>query len=576
MTAPAVKRLRADEPPPHAVELTIIAQDPEVKVEGGDGRIVTARVSVPAEHLEPGPRGARFHVVDYDPASGKFEPPAVLIPGQGDPFGDPGINHEVLTQDPAFRAQNVYAIAARTLAAFEGALGRRLSWGFQGHQLFLVPRAFPEANAYYDPDDGAVYFGFVPTGEGTADIQAALSHDIIAHETTHAILDGLRHRFLEPSLPDQDAFHEALGDIVALLSVFSVQEVVEHLLGSADAGQIAAERLTQDALAQSALLGLADHFSLGEGGERGSALRRSISLDPKLDWRGDPAFNEPHKRGEVLVAATMQALRGIWFRRLEALVRNGTADRARVAEDGAKAAGHLLQMMIRGIDYMPAADLEFEDVLGAVLTADEVLAPDGQAYREALGEAFAAFGIAPRRPVDLTVQRADGKTLRYERMNFDMLSSDRDEVARFLWENAEVLGINREYRLRVDSVRPAVRVGPDGLVVAEVVADYVQSVEMTVAELKAIGGIDTPAQIAADDPLQLWGGGALVFDQFGRAKWHHAKPVTDWDRQRRRLEYLVEHSLRDTSGRFGFGVPGPRGQRFAAMHQSDQRAGEDW
>lgn len=573
MTAPGVKMARADEPPPHAVELTVIAQDPEVKVGGADGRIVTARVSVPAEHLEPGPRGARFHVVDYDPASGRFEPPAVLNPALGDPFGDQDISDEVLTQDPAFRAQNVYAIAARTLAAFEAALGRRLSWGFQGHQLFLVPRAFPEANAYYDPEDGAVYFGFVPTGEGSADTQAALSHDIIAHETTHAVLDGLRHRFLEPSLPDQDAFHEALGDIVALLSVFSVQEVVGHLLGSTDDGHIAAERLTQEALVQSALLGLADHFSLGAGGERGSALRRSITLDPKLDWRGDPAFNEPHKRGEVLVAATMQTMLGIWVRRLEALLRTGTADRARVAEDGAKAAGHLLQMMIRGIDYMPAADLEFEDVLGAVLTADEVLAPDGQAYREALGEAFAAFDIAPRRPVDLT---AHGEPLRYERMNFDMLSSDRDEVARFLWENAEVLGINREYRLRVDSVRPAVRVGPDGLVVSEVVADYVQSVEMTADELKAVGDVDIPPQLAADDPLQLWGGGVLVFDQFGRAKWHHAKPVTDWERQRRRLEYLVEHSLRDTSGRFGFGVPGPRGQRFAAMHQSDQRAGEDW
>ena len=119
------------------------------------------------------------------------------------------------------------------------------------------------------------------------------------------------------------------------------------------------------------------------------------------------------------------------------------------------------------------------------------------------------------------------------------------------------------------------RIGPDGLIVGEVAVDYVQSVEMTAAELATRGAV-LPAGLTPEQPLQLWGGGAIIFDQFGGAKFHQAKPVDDWARQQRRLEYLVRRRLRDRSGRFGFGVPARRGQRFAAMHVSDRRAREEW
>ena len=41
--------------------LRIIAQDPSVKV---DGKILTARVEVPAEDLQAGPWGPRVQIVD--------------------------------------------------------------------------------------------------------------------------------------------------------------------------------------------------------------------------------------------------------------------------------------------------------------------------------------------------------------------------------------------------------------------------------------------------------------------------------------------------------------------------------
>lgn len=555
-------------PVAQTVSLTVIAQDPSVTI---SGRILTEALRIPAEPLDPGPRGARFHIVDYDGDSGSVLDPARLDPEDRDAFAE--ADDETLLADPAFRAQNVYAIAARTLATFESALGRRVGWAFRGQHLFLVPRAFPEANAYYSPEDGAIFFGFVP--EGSGEVQTALSYDIVAHETTHAILDGLRPRFAEPGLPDQPAFHEALADIVALLSVFSLPNVVANLLGEPNQrGRLAQRALTEDALAGSALFTLAEQ--LGVAGERGSGLRRSVELAPSTAWREMRAFQEVHRRGEVLVAAVMRTMLSMWHERLEPITGPDGADSERVVEEGTKAAGHLLRMMIRGLDYMPPVELEFEDVVDAVLKADEVVAPDDDhGYRAAFAEAFGAFGIErPQgRIIDLTRDPARAPT--YERMNFVILRSDKDEVFRFLWENAHVFGINRELRTRVEAVKPSARVGPDGLIVNEVVADYTQSLELTVGELEG-HDVEVPPGLRRGTDVQVWGGGVLVFDQFGRAKYHQTKPLEDWKRQAKRLKYLAGHGLRDRSHRFGFTLSTPRGQRFAALHVADDRAGEDW
>jgi hypothetical protein len=554
------------EPVSQTTALTVIAQDPSVRA---NRRILTETIDVPAEHLEPGPRGARFYVVDFDAATGKLLPAASIASGGKDGFAE--AHSKDLLRDPSFRAQNVYAIAASTLATAEAALGRRLAWKFDGHQLYLVPHAFPEANAFYSPEDGAIFFGYVPGVE--SEVQTALSHDIVAHETTHAILDGLRPRFNEPGLPDQLAFHEGIADCVALLSVFALEAVVGNLLGKASKdGRLSPGKLSVEALGRTSLFALAEQLGLAAG--RGSALRRSVELEVSPAWRDRREFEAPHRRGEVLVAAVMHTLLAMWSKRLAAIANGGGADLERVVEEGAAAATHLLGMLLRGIDYMPPVELEFEDVLDAVLTADEVMAPDDKrGYRKTLEKRFGEFGID--RPDDRIVDISQGEAPSYGRMNFTILRSDRDEVQRFLWENAKVLGIDRRWQTRVQFVRPSVRIGPDGLLVTEAIADYVQRLQLKAGEARQ-RHIELPEEVENDTPIELWGGGVLVFDQFGRAKLHQSKPLMDTDRQSRRLEYLAKNGLRDSKNRLGFSLGTPRGQRFAALHVDDERSGEDW
>src|SRR5688572_26364732 len=185
--------------------LRVMAQDPGVKDRRGE--ILTAEVSLPPEDLAAGPWGYRVQVVDFDSSSDMLYKPLIYETlesgGYVDPFADRP--SKTLIDDPSFHAQNLYALVMRTPGRCESALGRRVSWGFGGHQLKLVPHAFADANAFYSRQDEALLFGYFPSIKGDRTIYTCLSHDVIVHETTHAILDGIRGRFIDPSSPDQAA-----------------------------------------------------------------------------------------------------------------------------------------------------------------------------------------------------------------------------------------------------------------------------------------------------------------------------------------------------------------------------------
>jgi hypothetical protein len=577
-------------PLPRQFQATVVARDPSVQAPDPKRghRILRTQLDVPATRLEPGPRGSRFQVVDFDASTKRLGAPPVLT------WPDPDLpagwafddrfrqaDDETLLSDPSFRAQNVYAIASRTLAIFEFALGRPVPWAFPSPQLYLVPTAFQEANAYYADDDQALYFGYFPA-DSRRFVYTCLAHDIVAHETTHAILDGLRSRFDVPSLPDQAGFHEGFADIVGLLSILSSPESIAQILRGT--GQrVNASEVTFEALRHSVLVTVGQEFGNALHINRGAGLRRSVGLKPTTAWR-NPAnrqWEEPHRRGEILVAAVLHTFLQLWTGRLEALKQAGTLDRSRTAEEGALAATHLLQMAIRAIDYCPPVEFEFEDFLAAMVTADAEVEPDdAHAYRPALLDHFKGFGILPA-IAPPGVFGGSGQRPSYRNYNYAALRSDPDEAFRFMWDNALAIDLATRYYSHVDNVRPSTRVAPSGAVVSEWLVDYVQELIINRSELEALAlqtlpSFSAPAEIPSDTQLKLYGGGTLVFDEFGALKYHQVKRLDDWDRQQRRLEFLVRQGMWDTQGRLGFGVGMPLGQRFAIVHSANANVDEEW
>jgi hypothetical protein len=554
------------EPRPRTRKLTIIAQDPSVMV---DGKILTAQIDIPAEEIASGPRGYRVHVIDYNVSTGTLYQSGQYNPLKDgrypDPFEDAAKRHQdgVFLKNPQFHQQNVYAIVMKTLARFEFALGRRVNWAFPGHQINVAPHAFADANAFYSRHDQALVFGYFQ-GQTGETVFSCLSHDVVAHETTHALLDGLRERYTDPSSPEQAGFHEGFADIVALLSIYSLPDIVSRLLdvNSLDKELIDPSELTIDKLQKSILFGMAEQMGRemdsGIRGNRKDALRRSIELPPLTatdswdKYENLPEYQEPHRRGEILVAAIMNAFLGVWLKRIEKLKRGKAAgsklDRQLVVEQGADAAGQLLTMCIRALDYAPPTDLQFCDFLSALITADREAVPDDSkyGYRAVLLESFAAYGLRPPASAESHGgwSMVNNSNLTFDRSHFESMLRDPDEVFRFIWENREALKLEEEAYTKVISVRPCLRVGPDGFTLRETVAEYIQMMTLTPTEVETLE-ISTPRDMPANQEITLYGGGALVFDEYGRLKYHARNRILNKERQTRRLKYLWQYGFFD-------------------------------
>ena len=508
---------------PHTRPLKVFAFDPSLGRQLGN--VMTVRVE--NEELLPGPRGRLVAVVDYDASNDCYYSPVDLN------------GREVLLQggltpsenDPRFHQQMVYAVASKTIQHFEFALGRRLRWSRRrkgstkgrGRPLRIFPHAMQEANAYYDPRLHALLFGYFSASEQDAGanlpgqtVYTCLSHDIVAHETTHALIHDLRSQFIEASGPDTLAFHEAFADIVALFQHFTFKDaLLDHIRRTGgvlyrDPAPVVAPRgpalLGAEEPGKNMLVGLARQF--GEAMGMRTALRGALGTprDPQELGR----LFEPHQRGGILVAAVFDAFVSAYARRLADLLRiaraGGLSPGAelgmeladRLAHEAGKTAGHFLTMCIRALDYCPPVDITFGDFLRALITADGDIVPeDDRGYRQALIDAFRARGIRPGEALSYSEEalrwdsptKAEGGRLRCDGLRFDVMretsEGDQQANARLLVAFGErhrgVFHLKEGHKIQASSFQPVCRVGPDGQLQFQVVAELLQQEEVPIS-----------------------------------------------------------------------------------------------
>jgi hypothetical protein len=160
-------------------------------------------------------------------------------------------------------------------------------------------------------------------------------------------------------------------------------------------------------------------------------------------------------------------------------------------------------------------------------------------YRTVLLETFAAYGIKPSSKLKGGIWEPPEGELVYDRTHYEAMQHEPEEVFRFIWENRKVLKLHDDAYTRVLSVRPCIRRAPDGFFVRETVGEYIQMIDVRASELGSFG-IKKPSGMPADFKVRLYGGGSLIFDEYGRLKFHIRNRIMNPKRQTDRLRYLWE------------------------------------
>jgi len=539
-TKTPVKKKKKD-PERGKVRVKILPKDPLVAI---NNELWPVEMDIECATPGDGPTGPHAVVVDYNAdLDTRFAPVRLLKNRCFD--GIARLSNANILEDFHFHQVNVWAIVERTLAMIEDEylLARAVPWASGLGRLLILPHAGYQENAFYDRSTGALHF-FYFEGPSGKPVYTCLSHDIVAHELGHAVLDGLKPMYNEVSSPETAGFHEYFGDAVAMMASLATRETAKVVTKSGTA-KLNPKNVVSAIASEfgAALRGLPQHDYL-----RGAWNNRKMR-----DLRGT---YEEHDWSEVLTGIYYDLLEFLFPKiRKDLIAQNGTPKTPGQKQYYSmralsRAATVTAGVMFRGIDYCPPVDLRYAEYASAVLRADEVAYPlDDFGVRKELTAIFRARGLR-RKPDDLDRARAIRSALR-EKDIADIASTPADAY-RFLDAHRPLFGIPYDANFLVQSVYRTNKKAKSGYrPPKEHIIEFVWSEDVT---LSGSGFGDLK-----DTTIPLYCGGTVVFDSYGN--FLHLALVEPTPQRRNELKRYVKYlvktgSLAVADGQKGIGAPG--------------------
>ncbi len=317
------------------------------------------------------PHGSRVLIWKQDPAVTELGIrraflPGVVLQGPRDAritYGQPGIapvspnafgDFIAAPETEQFDAVHTFAVVRQTLTMFQRALASSdgaapLPWQWnsasQTDPLQVFPHGLPNVmNAFYSRSLKALKFGdFIPNGSTTR-VFVCRSLDIVAHETGHAVLDGIKPRWLQADSPPQTGgLHESFGDLTAIFLALSQLDQVEAIIAQTKA----------DLHDKTFLADMAEQFGLALGRPNGL---RNADNDLTLSETG----NEVHAISQVFTGAIYDILADMFaFER-----RPGLVDDAALLHS---VSDYLRGLVLRALIGAPDVAANFADVANQML-----------------------------------------------------------------------------------------------------------------------------------------------------------------------------------------------------------------
>jgi hypothetical protein len=328
------------------------------------------------------------------------------------------------------------------------ALGREVKWAFPGEQLLVVPRAGALENAFYHRESRSLqfYFGEL-AGQRGRTVYSALSQDIVAHETTHAIVDGIAPDLYDAMSAESLAIHEGLADITAALLSMRNRE-------SFGQAQAQSPEALRDLQQSSRFSRIAEEFGKWRG--HGDALRdvcNRKTLDPdEPDDARRVDTSSPHSLSEVLSGILFDVFRNeVGALPDDPKLREEIRINARQIHDPARwqaayAVNRLLSLIYKGLDWLPPGEASFAELIRAMVVADQAYLPRHPAARGMLLRcARERHVLRGKLPKDATLGLVEGN---HDNL-FSLLRSSSEARREFVDRHRETLGIPPAAPVRV-------------------------------------------------------------------------------------------------------------------------------
>ena len=266
----------------------------------------------------------------------------------------------------------------RALSTWESIAGPLGRWqGRSRSRLKVRVDAGADRNAYYARGELGFYSDTNAKGRRR---RFAMSVDVVAHEAGHALLDSIRPDLFDTPYLETNAFHEAFGDCIAILTSLADDGVRKALLARDPL-------LSRANFVETLMESLANATRDASREDNAAAPRRGKNrhrwmLPTQLPDDGGPGvlINEDHSFGQVFVGCFYDTLRNVY-----------RASRKRNSGSLARAANVVGKLLVRAAERAPITPRFFQAVGRAMSLEDDAL--HARAHHEAIRLAFASHGI---------------------------------------------------------------------------------------------------------------------------------------------------------------------------------------
>ena len=373
------------------VNLPMMVQDQAL---AGFSKLVEGYNCTIEHYYLDGPVTERVAILDFDEETGALLPGTPFFPVQPKKASSVRGEYRISEKEKLYTRVNrkkVYRIDTRefnrvsllatilkTIEIFEDedgfVLGRRIKWAFDSPQLLVIPRAGQWANAFYQRETQSLQFFYFPKSsvddDGEQWVYTSLSRDIIAHETAHAIIDGILPDIYDASTPQSLAIHEALADLTAVILAFRSRNLAQAVLESTGGKIDYPNEFSR----------IAEEFGQEHSG--GDALRE-LATRPDMEQTA----RDPHSLSVVLSSALYELMMSLYEaqweiqteefeRKNETLPEKDKYEDPRLSSSGkalALSAMAFARIIFGALDFLPPGELSFADVGRAIIAAQHNL-----------------------------------------------------------------------------------------------------------------------------------------------------------------------------------------------------------